>query len=65
MSTLSRKNLIFELIPKRIKEASLSAENMFGISLGNELPAGTYFYVLKCLGKTGEDIFKGAVTILR
>ena len=32
---------------------------------GSNLPNGTYFYVLKCRGKLGEDIFKGAVTILR
>ncbi len=32
---------------------------------GGGLPAGTYFYVLKCQGKLGEDIFKGALTILR
>jgi len=32
---------------------------------GNNQPEGTYFYVLKCYGKLGEDIFRGAVTILR
>ncbi len=32
---------------------------------GSNLPDGTYFYVLKCEGKLGEDVFKGAVTILR
>jgi len=32
---------------------------------GENLPDGTYFYVLKCQGELGEDIFKGAVTILR
>lgn len=32
---------------------------------GSNLPDGTYFYILKCEGKLGEDIFKGAVTILR
>lgn len=32
---------------------------------GANLAEGTYFYVLKCEGTLGEDIFKGAVTILR
>ncbi len=32
---------------------------------GGNLPEGTYFYVLKCQGTQGEDIFKGAVTILK
>jgi hypothetical protein len=32
---------------------------------GGNLPAGTYFYVLKCQGSLGEDDFQGAVTILR
>ena len=32
---------------------------------GNNQPEGTYFYVLKCYGKLGEDVFRGAVTILR
>ena len=32
---------------------------------GDNLPEGTYFYVLKCYGNTGEDVFRGAVTILR
>lgn len=32
---------------------------------GANLSDGTYFYVLKCQGELGEDIFKGAVTILR
>ncbi|MCK5079099.1 MAG: gliding motility-associated C-terminal domain-containing protein, partial [Bacteroidales bacterium] len=32
---------------------------------GDNLPQGTYFYVLKCQGELGEDIFQGAVTIVR
>ena len=32
---------------------------------GGSLPEGTYFYVLKCQGTQGEDVFRGAVTILR
>ena len=32
---------------------------------GDNLPEGTYFYVLKCYGNTGEDVFRGAVTILK
>lgn len=32
---------------------------------GGNLPEGTYFYVLKCYGNTGEDVFRGAVTILK
>jgi len=30
---------------------------------GQELPDGTYYYVIKCLGAT--DVFKGGITILR
>jgi gliding motility-associated-like protein len=32
---------------------------------GANLPDGTYFYVLKCHGQFGDDVFKGSVTILR
>jgi len=32
---------------------------------GDNLPEGTYFYVVKCYGNTGEDVFRGAVTILK
>ncbi|MEN8224028.1 MAG: gliding motility-associated C-terminal domain-containing protein, partial [Bacteroidota bacterium] len=32
---------------------------------GNNQAEGTYFYVLKCYGNLGEDVFRGAVTILR
>jgi len=32
---------------------------------GDRLSDGTYFYILKCVGQWGEDVFRGAVTILR
>jgi len=31
---------------------------------GRNLPDGVYYYVLKCQGQFGEDVFKGAVHIL-
>ena len=32
---------------------------------GANLSDGTYFYILKCQGQFGDDVFKGAITILR
>lgn len=32
---------------------------------GANLPDGTYFYILKCQGEFGDDVFKGSVAILR
>ena len=32
---------------------------------GERLSDGTYFYILKCTGQWGNDVFKGSVTILR
>jgi gliding motility-associated-like protein len=32
---------------------------------GGNLSDGTYFYILKCKGQYGEDVFRGSVTILR
>ena len=32
---------------------------------GANLSDGTYFYILKCKGQYGDDVFKGSVTILR
>jgi gliding motility-associated-like protein len=32
---------------------------------GANLSDGTYFYVLKCQGQFGDDVFKGSITILR
>jgi gliding motility-associated-like protein len=32
---------------------------------GSRLSDGTYFYILKCSGQFGDEVFKGSVTILR
>lgn len=32
---------------------------------GANLSTGTYFYILKCQGQFGDDVFKGSVAILR
>ncbi len=32
---------------------------------GENLSDGTYFYVLKCIGEWGNDVFRGSVAILR
>ena len=31
---------------------------------GDDLPDGVYFYVLKCVGETETDVFRGSLTIL-
>jgi gliding motility-associated-like protein len=31
---------------------------------GGQMPDGTYYYVLRCVGYFREDVFKGAITIL-
>jgi gliding motility-associated-like protein len=31
---------------------------------GGQMPDGTYFYVLRCVGYFKEDVFKGSITIL-
>ena len=32
---------------------------------GGNLSAGVYYYILKCHGEFGDDVYKGAVTIIR
>jgi len=32
---------------------------------GGSLSAGVYFYILKCHGEYGDDVYRGAVTIIR
>ena len=32
---------------------------------GDKLSDGTYFFVLKCIGQYGDDVFRGSVTIFR
>lgn len=58
---ISNELVIFNRWGKRVFEATDYNNDWDG---GN-LPEGTYFYVLKCMGTQGEDDFRGAVTILR
>lgn len=58
---ISNEIIIFNRWGNKVFEASDYANDWNGGGLSD----GTYFYVLKCEGKLGEDIFKGAVTILR
>jgi hypothetical protein len=58
---LSNELVIFSRWGDKVYDA-IDYNNDWG---GANLPDGTYFYVLKCQGELGEDIFKGAVTILR
>jgi len=32
---------------------------------GGNLAAGVYFYILKCHGEFGDEVYRGAVTIIR
>ena len=58
---ISNQLVIFNRWGKKVFEATDYANDWDG----NGLPDGTYFYVLKCEGTLGEDVFNGAVTILR
>ncbi len=58
---ISNQLVIFNRWGRKVFEATDYANDWDG----KNLPDGTYFYVLKCQGTQGEDIFKGAVTILR
>jgi hypothetical protein len=58
---ISNELVVFNRWGKKVFEAS----NYNNDWDGGSLPNGTYFYVLKCQGKLGEDVFKGSLTILR
>ena len=58
---ISNELVIFNRWGNKVFEATDYANDWDG----DNLPEGTYFYVLRCQGTQGEDIFKGAVTILR
>ncbi|MEE4257221.1 MAG: gliding motility-associated C-terminal domain-containing protein [Bacteroidales bacterium] len=58
---ISNELVIFNRWGKKVYEATDYANDWDGANL----PEGTYFFVLKCEGTQGEDVFKGAVTILR
>jgi gliding motility-associated-like protein len=61
--------LVFNRWGNRVFEASpyqndWEGKNQFGISIGDELPDGTYFYILE-LNDPDETVFKGWVYIKR
>jgi len=58
---ISNELVIFNRWGKKVFEATDYANDWDGANLVD----GTYFYVLKCQGDLGEDVFQGAVTILR
>ncbi|HSG67351.1 MAG TPA: gliding motility-associated C-terminal domain-containing protein, partial [Bacteroidales bacterium] len=58
---ISNEIVIFNRSGRKVYEA-VDYDNDWD---GGNLPEGTYFYVLKCNGKLGVDVFRGAVTILR
>ncbi len=58
---ISNELVVFNRWGNKVYEATDYANDWDGANLVE----GTYFFVLKCQGKLGEDIFKGSVTILR
>jgi hypothetical protein len=32
---------------------------------GGNLSAGVYYYILRCHGENGDDVYRGAITIIR
>jgi len=61
-SYLSNEFIVFDRWGKKVYQ---TANYKSGDWNGDHAPDGTYFYILKCHGQYGDDIFKGSVTILR
>lgn len=62
LAYLSNEFVVFDRWGKKIfSQANYKSGDWSGANLSD----GTYFYVLKCEGQYGLDVFKGSVTIIR
>jgi gliding motility-associated-like protein len=59
---LSNEFLVFDRWGKKVfSQLNYGSEDWDGSNLSD----GTYYYILKCYGQYGDDVFRGSVTILR
>lgn len=59
---LSNQMFIFDRWGKKVYEKS---NYQSGDWDGGNLSAGVYYYILKCHGQNGDEVYRGAVTIIR
>ena len=59
---LSTQMIIFNRQGKRVFEKTNYKSGDWD---GDNLAAGVYYYILKCHGENGDEVYKGAITIIR